>query len=136
MWRKMGVLIFSVPDPTSHIRLRLLSSHFTLGSVDINIKSVCKNVFNFPCARSPFFYEPFSYKRPSAGQSANDFFRLLKRVVCLQFRVCISQCYMIFNLRHLKQTASVMREFSASRHFFKTNVTQSVAEFILYSQKT
>ena len=29
-----------------------------------------------------------------------------------------------------------MREFSASRHFFKTNVTQSVAEFILYSQKT
>ena len=31
---------------------------------------------------------------------------------------------------------SVMREFSASRHFFKTNVTQSVAEFILYSQKT
>ena len=29
---------------------------------------------------------------------------------------------------------SVMREFSASRHFFKTNVTQSVAEFILYSQ--
>ena len=31
---------------------------------------------------------------------------------------------------------SVMREFSASRHFFKTNVTQSVAELILYSQKT
>ena len=29
-----------------------------------------------------------------------------------------------------------MREFSASRHFFKTNVTQSVAELILYSQKT
>ena len=28
-----------------------------------------------------------------------------------------------------------MREFSASRHFFKTNVTQSVAELILYSQK-
>ena len=34
------------------------------------------------------------------------------------------------------QTASVMRKFSAFRHFFKTNVTQSVAEFILYSQKT
>ena len=31
---------------------------------------------------------------------------------------------------------SVMREFSASRHFFKTNVTQSVAELILNSQKT
>ena len=31
---------------------------------------------------------------------------------------------------------SVMREFSASRHFFKTNVTESVAELILYSQKT
>ena len=30
---------------------------------------------------------------------------------------------------------SVMREFSASRHFFKTNMTQSVAELILYSQK-
>ena len=26
VWRKMGVLIFSVPDPTSHIRLRFLSS--------------------------------------------------------------------------------------------------------------
>ena len=36
----------------------------------------------------------------------------------------------------LSQTASVMRKFSASRHFFKTNVTQSVDEFILYSQKT
>ena len=34
------------------------------------------------------------------------------------------------------QTTSVMREFSASWHFFKTNMTQSVAEFILYSQKT
>ena len=34
------------------------------------------------------------------------------------------------------QRTSVMREFSASRHFFKTNVTQSVAELILYSQKT
>ena len=31
---------------------------------------------------------------------------------------------------------SVMCEFSASRHFFKTNVTQSVAELILYSKKT
>ena len=28
-----------------------------------------------------------------------------------------------------------MRKFSASWHFFKTNVTQSVAEFILFSQK-
>ena len=33
------------------------------------------------------------------------------------------------------QTASIVREFSASRHFFKTNVTQSVAEFILYRKK-
>ena len=33
VWLKMGVLIFSVPDPTSHIRLRFLSSHFTLCSV-------------------------------------------------------------------------------------------------------
>ena len=52
VWRKMGVLIFSVPDPTSHIRLRFLSSHFTLcAPLDINIKSVCKNVFNFPRAK-------------------------------------------------------------------------------------
>ena len=29
-----------------------------------------------------------------------------------------------------------MRVFSVSRHFFKTNVAQSVAELILYSQKT
>ena len=29
-----------------------------------------------------------------------------------------------------------MCEFSAFRHFFKTNVAQSVAELILYSQKT
>ena len=29
-----------------------------------------------------------------------------------------------------------MCEFSASGHFFKTNVVQSVAELILYSQKT
>ena len=56
VWRKMGVLIFSVPDPTSHIRLRFLSSrrHPLLQQnslVDINIKSVCKNVFNFPPAK-------------------------------------------------------------------------------------
>ena len=31
---------------------------------------------------------------------------------------------------------SVMREFSASRHFFKTIVTQGVGELILNSQKT
>ena len=35
-----------------------------------------------------------------------------------------------------KQRIYRVRKFSASRHFFKTNVTQSVAEFILYSQKT
>ena len=29
-----------------------------------------------------------------------------------------------------------VHEFSASRHFFKTNVAQSVDELILYSQKT
>ena len=64
----MGVLIFSVPDPTSHIRLRFLSScRHPLHAVDINIKSVCKNVFNFPRAKRdsllssarPFF--PFFY---------------------------------------------------------------------------
>ena len=27
-------------------------------------------------------------------------------------------------------------EFSASRHFFKINVAQSVADLVLYSQKT
>ena len=32
--------------------------------------------------------------------------------------------------------SATMRVFSVSRHFFKTNVTQSVAELILYSQKT
>ena len=35
-----------------------------------------------------------------------------------------------------RQGVPNVREFSASRHFFKTNVTQSVAEFKLYSQKT
>ena len=35
-----------------------------------------------------------------------------------------------------KHRTSVVRVFSASRHFFKTNVTQSVAELIQNSQKT
>ena len=34
------------------------------------------------------------------------------------------------------QGSPSMCEFSAFRHFFKTNVAQSVAELILYSQKT
>ena len=37
---------------------------------------------------------------------------------------------------HCKHGSATMRVFSVSRHFFKTNVTQSVAELILYSQKT
>ena len=36
---------------------------------------------------------------------------------------------------HNRHRTSVMREFSASRHFFKTNMTQSVAELILYIKK-
>ena len=34
-----------------------------------------------------------------------------------------------------RQGSQSMCEFSAFRHFFKTNVAQSVAELILYSQK-
>ena len=37
---------------------------------------------------------------------------------------------------HSKHGSATMRVFSVSRHFFKTNVTESVAELILYSQKT
>ena len=35
----------------------------------------------------------------------------------------------------ISQGVPSVREFSASRHFFKTNVAQSIAELILYSQK-
>ena len=51
---------------------------------------------------------------------------------------CAQHCDQIFRLSQLRleHRTSVMREFSASRHFFKTNVTQSVAKLILYSQKT
>ena len=38
--------------------------------------------------------------------------------------------------RHTTHRTSVVRVFSAFRHFFKTNVTQSVAELIQNSQKT
>ena len=41
-----------------------------------------------------------------------------------------------FWIYYQRHRTSVVREFSASRHFFKTKVTKSVAEFILYTQTT
>ena len=54
----------------------------------------------------------------------------------IRFRRCSPQFgsfQTIFSKRH---RTLVVRVFSASRHFFKTNVTQSVAELIQNSQKT
>ena len=42
----------------------------------------------------------------------------------------------IFDHINFFQGVPSMREFSGSRHFFKTNVAQRAAELVLYSQKT
>ena len=51
----------------------------------------------------------------------------------LNYGICILQVHL--SMSGMQGSPSVC-EFSVSRYFFKTNVIQSFAELILYSQKT
>ena len=59
-------------------------------------------------------------------------------LVDIFMKFCIDNDLRIKQILHalsMDQSASVMCEFSASRHFFETNVTQSVAKFYFIVKK-
>ena len=100
------------------------------------VESRLSDLLDTPDQFADFTYLGDTTKQINSAIAVCVFFAWIKLFKYISFNKTMTQLSSTLSRVSINHRTSVVRVFSVSRHFFKTNVTESVAELILYSQKT